>query len=61
MAIHSISSEHSNLETSSNEKMDVTHSEKGVNYDGLKVEDANFLANFSEADRKRVVRKIDVS
>jgi hypothetical protein len=61
MAIETIVSNRSEPESPSIEKMNVVHAETGVNYNGLKPEDADFLAHFSEADRKRVVRKIDVS
>jgi len=55
-----ISSHRSDVESPSSEKMSVVHNEKGVSPNGLKPEDADFLANFSEASRKRVIRKIDV-
>jgi len=60
MAVQRASSENSHLETSSAEKMQIAHAEKGVNHGGLKPEDAEFLANFSDASRRKVVRKIDV-
>ena len=57
------SSERSELETQSPEKMDASHKEQGIDavptY-GLAPDDAEFLNSFTEAQRKRVVRKIDV-
>jgi hypothetical protein len=60
MAAERISSSRSDLESHSIEKMAAMHTENGFASNGLKAEDADFLASFSEADRKRVVRKIDV-
>ena len=57
MAHHRNSSEIADLEDGPNEKIDYVHQE---NQRGLPAEDAEFLNNFSEERRKKVVRKVDV-
>lgn len=43
------------------QKIHTMHIENQQNRAGLTPEDAEFLANFPEEKRKRVVRKVDVS
>ncbi|KAB5515106.1 major facilitator superfamily transporter [Coniochaeta sp. 2T2.1] len=62
MAVQRVSLEQSDLEATSSEKMNFAHTEQANigHFQGLKREDAEFLANFSEASRKKVIRKIDL-
>lgn len=51
----------SDLENMPTEKMEVVHKEQApTSIDELTPEDAEFLANFSEAKRKKVLFKVDV-
>lgn len=53
------SSERSDIETSPDKMGSIQHKEN-VSHNGMTADDVEFLATFSEEDRKRVVRKIDV-
>jgi hypothetical protein len=61
MGVQRVFAEQSDLEATASEKMNYAHTEQvSLGRHGLKPEDAEFLANFSEASHKKVLRKIDV-